>query len=480
MNRSCTTRVLGLLGASGLMLCALPRESLAQPAPPPGWALVWNDEFDGTALDTAKWRAENAALIKNNEQQYYSPANVSVGNGLMTILAERRVQGGRQYCSGLIESRNRFFQAFGRFEVRAKLPRTRGLWPAIWMLNQAGGWPPEIDIMELLGHQPNTVHMTHHWGVWPAVQSQTNSFTGPDFTADFHTFTADWYPDRIEFYVDGVLRATNTSNIPRDPMYLIINTAVGGDWPGMPDQTTILPQLMLVEYARVYRRHLVNESFEDRGTNNSQPLTGWTTSGNCFNEPNSPRTGTRIGKMFGNFTGSLNTSTMYQDVAVVPGQTWRATSWWRNWSPDRMAGANRGVFRLEWRDASGAIIDTVEQTALDAASPVNTHLPVLLEGVAPAGATTLRVVLRFVQPALAAGAAFVDDVALELVAPPPPPPACLADFNTDGTVDPDDLADFIACYFSAPPCPLADVSGDGAADPDDLSDFIALFFTPCP
>jgi len=465
---STTMKAVGLVLALGVLAGG----ALAQGAVPPGWTLVWSDEFDGTALDPGRWRAENAALVKNNEQQYYSPANVTVADGLLTILAERRFQGGRPYTSGLIETRNRFSQSFGRFEVRAKLPRTRGLWPAIWMLPQAGGWPPEIDIMELLGHQPHTVHMSHHWGTPQAVQTQSDSFTGPDFSADFHVFAVEWFPERIDYFVDGVLRARHTVSVPRDAMYLIINTAVGGNWPGFPDDTTILPQTMLVDYARVYRRNIANESFEDRGPANNQPLLGWTTAGNCYSEPINARSGTRSGKMFGNFTGAPNSSSMHQEVTVAEGQTWRATSWWRNWSQDRMAGGNRALLRLEWRDDAGQVVGAVEQTALDAASPTDVHREIALSATAPAGATRLRLALVFTQPAMAVGAAFVDDVVLDRV-------SCPADFNGDGVTDPDDLSDFIACYFAMPPCDAADFSADGTADPDDLSDFIAAYFNPC-
>ncbi|MGQ0628007.1 MAG: family 16 glycosylhydrolase [Phycisphaerales bacterium] len=473
MMRPQSTALLAVPALALLMsLGAMP--ALGQPVPP-GWTLVWSDEFNGTALDGAKWRAENAALVKNNEQQYYSPANVTVGAGQLTILAERRVQGGRPYTSGLIESRNRFSQAFGRFEVRARLPSTRGLWPAIWMLPQAGGWPPEIDIMELLGHQPNTVYMSHHWGPPTAVATQTDSFTGPNFAQDFHVFAAEWFPERIDYYVDGVLRARHTQSIPRDPMYLIINTAVGGNWPGFPDQTTILPQTMLVDYARVYRRNLLNESFDDLGPGGNQPLTGWATYGNAYSEPIHARTGPRSGKMFGNFTGGPNTTGLSQQIDVQPGQRWRGSGWWFNAQNDRMQGANRAVMKFEWLTSAGAVIGAVESTALDAASARDVHLPASVAATAPTGATRLRLSVVFVQPALAAGAAFFDDLLLEQL------PVCSTDFNDDGLVSPDDLDEFITTFFTAPPLNLgADFNHDGLVSPDDLDEFITAFFTPCP
>ncbi len=443
----------------------------AQELPPPGWTMTWRDEFDGSTLDGSKWRAENAALVKNNEQQYYSPANVSVANGQLTILSERRAQGGRPYTSGLIESVNRFSQAFGRFEIRAKLPSTRGMWPAIWMLRQAGGWPPEIDIMELLGHQPSTVYMSHHWGVYPAVQTTTESYTGPNFSSDFHTFTLEWFPERLDFYVDGVRRSRQTISVPRDAFYLIINTAVGGNWPGNPDASTIFPQRMLVDYVRVYRRNVLNESFDDRGPSGNQPLLGWTTYGNAFVDTGFPRTGSNSAKLFGQFNGGYNSSGLFQEMAVTPGQRWRASAYWLNRSLDRMQGANQAVIKLEWYDAAGSLLEANETVALTASSVLNTYLQRAVQGAAPPGAARVRLALVFVQPASAAGAAFVDDVLLEQV--------CAADFNGDAAVDPDDLSDFIGCFFATPACPEADFNADGLSDPDDLSDFISAFFGSC-
>jgi len=459
-----------LAGAAGVL--ALAGGALAQDLA--GWTLVWQDEFSGSTLDGSKWRAENAALVKNNEQQYYSPANVTLAGGLLTILAERRFQGGRPYTSGLIESRNRFSQSFGRFEVRAKMPSTQGMWPAIWMLPQSGIWPPEIDIMELLGHQPSTMHMTHHWGTWPNVQSETAQFTGPNFADDFYVFAAEWFPDRIDYFVDGVRRARQMNTIPRDAMYLIINTAVGGNWPGNPDQTTVFPQRMEVDYARVYRRNVVNESFEDRGPAANQPLFGWTIAGNSFLDTSGARSGTRLGKMFGNFNGPGNISRVHQDGMVTAGQRWRATSWWLNKSADRMQGTNRGVFKVEWFDAANTAISAVETTALTASSPLNTYVQAAVEATAPAGAVRARLSMVFVQTANLAGAAFFDDVVFERVAS-----GCPADFNGDGTADPDDLADYIGCFF-APACGEGDFNADGAVNPDDLADFIGAFFSACP
>ncbi len=242
-------------------------------APPPtGWTMIWHDEFDGPSVDLTKWRIEDIHLIKNNELQYYAPDEVYIDNGNLVLRSRERSYWGYDtngswrhfdYTSGLVESRNLCSTTYGKIEVRAKLPRTQGLWPAHWMLPSAGQWPPEIDIMELLGHEPSRVHMSHHWGSWPNVQTFTRHWDGPDFTQDFHTFAVEWWPDRITWLVDDVARAASTSNIPQEPFYIILNTAVGGNWPGNPDGSTVFPQYHEIDYVRVYAADDVGSPLEE-------------------------------------------------------------------------------------------------------------------------------------------------------------------------------------------------------------------------
>lgn len=225
------------------------------------WTMVWNDEFNGPTVDGTKWRIEDRHLIKNNELQYYAPDEVYIQNGKLVLRSRQRTYSGYDsngnwgtwnYTSGLVESPQKFATPYGRIEFRAKLPSTRGIWPAHWMLPASGAWPPEIDVMELLGHEPTKVYMSNHAGVWPAIQSNTTPFTGPNFAADMHTFAVEWSPTRLDFFVDGVPRARHTTNIPREPMYIILNTAVGGQWPGNPDGSTVFPQYHEIDYVRVY------------------------------------------------------------------------------------------------------------------------------------------------------------------------------------------------------------------------------------
>ncbi len=226
------------------------------PSEVPGWILVWQDEFKGNQVDTGKWRVENADLDKNAEWQYYSPDEVYLENGFLVLRSQKRDKEKRNYTSGLVETKDRFTQTYGRFEIRAKLPRGQGIWPAIWLMNAVGKWPPEIDIVEMLGQEPDKVYMTNHFGTYPNNQLEGAPYVGLDFSKDFHTFTLEWEPEELRWYIDGVKRFSTKKNVPNVPFYIILNTAVGGNWPGYPDETTQFPQFHLIDYVAVYQRDI--------------------------------------------------------------------------------------------------------------------------------------------------------------------------------------------------------------------------------
>ena len=243
---------------------------------PPAWNLVWNDEFDGEALDLSKWEFEvNARGGGNNELQYYVTNNVRLHAGLLLIEARKErytgPEGTRDYTSSRIRTKRKGDWRYGRFEARARLPKGQGIWPAIWMLptdQRYGGWPNsgEIDIMELVGHEPNKVHGTLHYG----DPIKRHAYRGTNFTLatgtfadDFHVFRCDWAPGEMRWYVDGEPyqmqtnwhTRTNSFPAPFDQRFhLILNLAVGGNWPGNPDVATTFPQAMVVDYVRVYQR----------------------------------------------------------------------------------------------------------------------------------------------------------------------------------------------------------------------------------
>ncbi|MCS6953689.1 MAG: family 16 glycosylhydrolase [Bryobacteraceae bacterium] len=244
----------------------------------PGWTLVWSDEFDGHGLDPAKWEFDVGGHgWGNNESQCYTrrTENAAVEDGKLVIRALRETYTGpegitRPYTSARLVTRGKFSRAYGRFEALIKLPYGPGIWPAFWMLGDdiaTVGWPAcgEIDIMENIGREPSTVHGTIHGPGYSGSRGIGASYTLPGgrrFADDFHLFAVEWEPEVIRWYVDDVLYQTRT---PKDlpsgarwvfdhPFHLLLNVAVGGNWPGYPDQTTVFPQTMLIDYVRVYAR----------------------------------------------------------------------------------------------------------------------------------------------------------------------------------------------------------------------------------
>ncbi|NLD91077.1 MAG: glycoside hydrolase family 16 protein [Fibrobacter sp.] len=234
-----------------------------------GETMVWNDEFSGSSIDTTRWSfdlgtgAPELTGWGNNELQYYTsnPTNVSIVNDKLCITAIKESYQGCAYTSARIQTKLKGDWTYGRFEIKAKLPKGKGIWPAIWMLptdNFYGGWASsgEIDIMEFLGHEPAKIHGTIHFGgVWPDNQSSTGTYTLPqgDFSDDFHIFAIEWDPEGISWYVDSIRYSVKPHKQPFDKrFYLIMNLAVGGNWPGNPDGSTVFPARMEVDYVRVY------------------------------------------------------------------------------------------------------------------------------------------------------------------------------------------------------------------------------------
>lgn len=241
------------------------------------WQLVWEDEFDDDQLDESSWSyqfgtGEDEGLNRwgNNELQYYTDReeNIYLEDGYLNITAQKENFEGMGYTSARIRTKDKGDWKFGRFEIRAKLPQGQGIWPAVWMLSTDevfGIWPKsgEIDITEMVGHKPATVHGTVHYGPeWPNNQNKGESFSLQDgiFADDFHLFSIEWEVDKIQFFVDENLYFTVTpSTLTPHPypfnnrFHLLINLAVGGNWPGNPDSTTEFPQTMSVDYVRVYQ-----------------------------------------------------------------------------------------------------------------------------------------------------------------------------------------------------------------------------------
>jgi len=253
----------------------------ASPVKDAKWKLVWSDEFNGpggSGVDSSKWVFDLGGKgWGNQELESYTnrPQNVYIQDGNLVVQARQEKYTGpdgvsRNYTSARLKTAGKFSQAYGRFEARIKIPFGQGLWPAFWMLGddlQKIGWPNsgEIDIMENIGKEPSTVHGTIHGPGYSGDGGIGAPFTLPGnqrFADDFHIYAVEWELNTIRFYVDDKLYETCTpSNLPagkrwvyNHPFFLLLNVAVGGNWPENPDTTTIFPQTMLVDYVRVYQR----------------------------------------------------------------------------------------------------------------------------------------------------------------------------------------------------------------------------------
>jgi beta-glucanase (GH16 family) len=214
-------------------------------------------------MDPAKWVSEWGVYFGTDADFMGDMRQISMGGGNCTITAEKKpTPSGRPWASGLMSTHDRFWQAYGRFEIRAKLPKGKGMWPAFWLLPQATRHgPPEIDVMEAwtnpIGTTPIDASSTSaavHYGPPGYDPDLMHSvwYKGPDFSEDFHTYAVDWRPGSIAMLIDGVVRGRITADVPSVPMYLIVNLAVGSNWGGRPDATTPSPSHMLIDYMRVY------------------------------------------------------------------------------------------------------------------------------------------------------------------------------------------------------------------------------------
>ncbi|HLZ12678.1 MAG TPA: glycoside hydrolase family 16 protein [Candidatus Acidoferrum sp.] len=247
-----------------------------------GFVLAWSDEFngaDGSTPDSTKWTYDlGGGGWGNKELETYTnrAVNAQIKNGNLVITAQKETFTGadgiaREYTSARLKTQNLFAQAYGRFEARIKIPAGQGMWPAFWMLGNdiaATGWPKsgEIDIMENIGREPGMVHGSLHGPSSAAPTSdETSTVTLPgnaNFADDFHVYAVEWEPAEVRFYVDANNYATfkkaewpaNGTWVFDHPFFILLNVAVGGNWPGSPDATTQFPQQMLVDYVRVYTR----------------------------------------------------------------------------------------------------------------------------------------------------------------------------------------------------------------------------------
>jgi hypothetical protein len=247
----------------------LPTAGYSTPDSYPGKSLVWSDEFDGTAVNRSNWGYDLGSHGWGNAelQNYTSNAENSYQeNGKLYIAA---LKDGNSYTSARLKSQGLKNFQYGRIDIRALLPEGQGIWPALWMLGHditSVGWPAcgEIDIMELIGSQPSTVHGTIHYGAdWSQHEHQgtgTSLSGGEKFADAYHVFSIEWDANGITWYLDDKeyysidTSVTGTQPYPfDDEFFFIMNVAVGGRWPGYPNATTTFPQYMVVDYVRVFQ-----------------------------------------------------------------------------------------------------------------------------------------------------------------------------------------------------------------------------------
>ncbi len=251
----------------------IPKTGYSTPMSYPGYTLVWNDEFDGNQL-TSDWTHETGTGSSgwgNNELQYYRPQNTEVKDGYLVITAKNEAFADGQYTSSRIVTQGKQSFKYGRVDIRAALPKGKGIWPATWMLGNSFsnlGWPAcgEIDIMEMVGgNMPNegdaTVHGTVHWATNNGDHAEyggSSSLNTGIYADEFHVFSIIWDSNKITWYRDDIqynqinITQTQFSEF-REKFFFIFNVAVGGNWPGSPNSSTQFPQRMAVDYIRVFQ-----------------------------------------------------------------------------------------------------------------------------------------------------------------------------------------------------------------------------------
>jgi len=228
------------------------------------WKLVWSDEFHGGSLDTNKWHHDTGANgWGNNELEDYtnSAKNAYIKDGHLIIQANKE---GNHITSARINTAGKFSVKYGKVEMRAKLPYGQGIWPAFWMLGEnigQAGWPAcgEIDIMEFVGKDPHHSHASLHATGFDTHDTVSNA---KSFSDDFHTYGVIWDQDNFQFYLDGKVFKTINKNAVHakawpfndHKFFIILNLAIGGNWPGSPNASTHFPQKFIVDYVRVYKR----------------------------------------------------------------------------------------------------------------------------------------------------------------------------------------------------------------------------------
>jgi beta-glucanase (GH16 family) len=228
-----------------------------------GYQLIWSDEFNGNSVDTANWNFEIGGNgWGNHEQEYYQPPNATVSNGYLAITAKEEDVQSNHYTSARITTKAKHEFLYGRIEARIKIPVGQGFWPAFWMLGSninSVNWPAcgEADIMEHI-NTDSLIYGTLHWDNNGHVQSGDTIISTPSayhvYALEWDLSSIKWYIDKIKYHEVDIHDNFNNTAMFHKPFYIILNLALGGDWPGQKIDATKLPAKMYVDYVRVYQK----------------------------------------------------------------------------------------------------------------------------------------------------------------------------------------------------------------------------------
>ncbi|MEM1446269.1 MAG: glycoside hydrolase family 16 protein [Planctomycetota bacterium] len=454
-----------LSALAGLAIVAAAPLASANPLDLPDWELVFDDDFDGPSVDTSKWLVMDRQDSFNNEKQYYRPEQVTVDNGHLVLTAVNQPLANKQYRSGLVDSHEQW--SHGRFEASIDLPTSQGMWPAFWLLPDTAEvpWPSggEIDIMENRGSQPGLVSSAYHWGpdffgrqfLFDEYTATQPNGQPENFHDSFHTYAVEWEPNELRFEVDGNVYHTITSDQAElfdTPKSIILNLAVGGDFGGDPNGSTVWPQEMRIDYVRVWQRPegyvppvFLNGNFDE--SNGS--LLNWETFGNSTGNVSAndqqAYDGDHSLKLWGQFNGQPNASGVYQNIAITEGTTLDFAAKANTPGFDSIADTdNVALMKIEFYDTAGgdynsdSFLGEWSQVLLDGDAPEDVWLDRNLQAIAPEGAVEARLLFLFEQPNNQAGAAWIDAATLTLTAPGQTP-ALAGDFNGNGQIEQGDL-----------------------------------------
>lgn len=433
--------------------------ALAQTPGSVSWVQTFGDEFNasaGTLPDSSKWTMETGGGgWGNNEWQTYTarPENAAHdGNGHLVITAryEPNYLGTdgirRDYTSARLKTQGKFNQTYGRFETRLRVPGGQGIWPAFWMLGEdiaTEGWPNsgEIDVMEFIGREPNNVYGTIHGPGYSGAGGIGASYSLPNdqaFPDAMHHFAVEWTPNRIDWFVNGQRYQTRTPQdlggntwAFDDEFFMLLNLAVGGNWPGYPDASTPFPRELVVDYVRVSERQVATRPTVDNGTFLAAD-DQWAMSGNAYVESHDPTAspsritlngpGDSALKMFGTFVDGGAETRAAQPFVSMDGNTEKLLlALVRTNSDDSISGtSNELVMFVDFFDNYDQYLGSQREVVLDGTSLEDQWLTASLEVQAPADSAYATIGFDFIQPDFEGGAAWIDGVSFGAYSIPEP------------------------------------------------------------